>query len=107
MLHTFSFLAYLLGDGQFAPMRCSNLNAIVSRCLFDVGESFITISICDTLDLVEASQGISDMSGVRQRLLPLPLERIHAVRQVILLLGSCLLYTSQNDERIAATQFHR
>ena len=61
---------------QFVPIFFLDVSTVVFRRLFDVGESLIAIGIRDPLDLVKAGQGILDMRGVRQRLLPLPRESV-------------------------------
>ena len=43
---------------QFVPIFFLDLNAVVFRRLFDVGESLIAIGIRDPLDLVKAGQSI-------------------------------------------------
>ena len=39
---------------QFVPICLLNLNAVVFRRLFDVGESLIAVGIRDTQDLVKS-----------------------------------------------------
>src|SRR5919199_3331429 len=68
---------------EVAPIFLLDVNAVVLRRLLDVGEGEVAIFVGDTLDLVEAGQGILDVSSVRQRLFALLGERVGAVGQLL------------------------
>jgi hypothetical protein len=61
---------------EVAPIVLLDVDAVVLRRLLDVGEGEVAVFVGDTLDLVEAGQGVLDVGSVRQRLFALLGERV-------------------------------
>src|SRR2546423_12640697 len=72
---------------EVVPVFLLDVDAEGLRRLLDDGEGEVAIFVGDTLDLVEAGQGVLDVGSVRQRLLALLGERVRAVRQLLPDLG--------------------
>ena len=53
------------------PVGLLHFDSVMSRSGFDVGESLFALMVCDSFDLVEASDCVSDVGGVAERLLAL------------------------------------
>jgi hypothetical protein len=67
---------------EFAPAILFHIDAVIVGGLLDVGEGKLAVGIRNVLDLIEAGERINHMTGVGQRLFPLPREGEHALWQL-------------------------
>lgn len=65
------------------PVGLLHFDSVVSRSGFDVGESLFALMVCDSFDLVEASDCVSDVGGVAERLLALVGEGVDGGGEII------------------------
>jgi len=71
---------------EMMPRRFGDVYTVVLRRLLDISEGQVALGVRYTLDLIEASQRVLDVSGVRERLFALFRESVHAIRQFFALL---------------------
>jgi hypothetical protein len=69
---------------EILPLRFGEVDTVMSRGLFDVGEGQRAVRIGNVRDLIEACHGVADVARIGQRFLALFGERIDAVREIAL-----------------------
>jgi len=65
------------------PVGLLHFDAVVSRSGFDVGECLFALLVCDSFDLVEASDCVADVGGVAERLLAFVREGVDGGWEII------------------------
>jgi hypothetical protein len=72
---------------KVVPVGLGDVNAIVLCGGLDVGEGLFALVVGNVFDLVEAGDGVANMGGVVQWLLPLVGEGVDRGREVVAFLG--------------------
>ena len=69
-------------SAELAPIRLGHLDGVMLGSLLDVRKRKVSLGVGNPAHLIETSEGIAYVGGVRQRLFPLVRERVDARRQI-------------------------